>query len=148
MPAPKSLVYQNQRYVRADHFTDASRGTLKCPGAVFTTNGKGLWSRTVKPVRCLKLQVGAYDAEGSKVVAELRAIFDPKEWNTRKDGLIYTDNQWLKELRAYLVNKLQFSPRAAKDADYSEQGMQGDNYVSLDVGPAFLAEWDAHKPQK
>jgi len=29
------------------------------------------------------------------------------------------------------------------DIDYSEQGMQGDNYVSLDVGAAFISAWDA-----
>jgi hypothetical protein len=26
---------------------------------------------------------------------------------------------------------------------YSEQGMQGDNYVSLDVGANFITSWEA-----
>ena len=29
----------------------------------------------------------------------------------------------------------------ATDVSYSEQGMQGDNYVSLDVGDQFIASW-------
>jgi hypothetical protein len=30
---------------------------------------------------------------------------------------------------------------AGDDVDYSEQGMQGDNYVSFDVGAKFLKSW-------
>jgi hypothetical protein len=29
------------------------------------------------------------------------------------------------------------------DVGYSEQGMQGDDYVSLDVGESFIASWEA-----
>ena len=28
------------------------------------------------------------------------------------------------------------------EAHYSEQGMQGDDYVSLDVGKDFIASWE------
>ena len=56
-----------------------------------------------------------------------------------KHGLIYTDRQFLRELRAFL--DAHGLPGA--DVDYSEQGMQGDNYVSLDIGKDFLRAWSA-----
>jgi len=28
-----------------------------------------------------------------------------------------------------------------QNVSYSEQGMQGDNYVSMDIGPTFYASW-------
>jgi hypothetical protein len=41
---------------------------------------------------------------------------------------------FLKQLRKYLVG-LGFN---SEDVGYSEQGMQGDDYVSLDAGPKFI----------
>lgn len=151
MNAPKTLRYQDQVYVRADYFADGSRGTLKCPGAKLSTDGSGYWSRQAKPVKCLSLQVGSATlSDDTKKVdfAELRVFFDPESWNVKKDGLIYTDRQWLKELRAYLTDKLKFSTGAVRAMDYSEQGMQGNNYVSLDVKGPFIKEWDAHTPNQ
>jgi hypothetical protein len=58
-----------------------------------------------------------------------------------KSGLIYTDALWMNEFRQQLV-KLGFSKKAAKDVSYSEQGMQSDYFVSMDVGEEFLKEWD------
>ena len=52
-------------------------------------------------------------------------------------GLIYTDKLFLQELRAYLQT-IGFSKAEANDVSYSEQGMQGDAYVSCDVGAAFI----------
>lgn len=149
MPAPKTLRYADQLYV-ADHFADGTRGKLDCTGTTLTTNGKGLWSRVAKSIKCLSLQLGAAmpSSKGTGLFAELRVYFDPKSWNVKKDGLIYTDKQWLQELRDYLIKKLKFSPAAARAVDYSEQGMQGDNYVSLDAQPTFVAEWDAHTPKQ
>jgi hypothetical protein len=42
------------------------------------------------------------------------------------------------ELRAYLQT-IGFSEAEANDVSYSEQGMQGDEYVSCDVGAVFIA---------
>jgi hypothetical protein len=53
--------------------------------------------------------------------------------------LIYTDPRWIGEFRA-LMRSLGFTSQACEDINYSEQGMQGDNYVSMDVGPPFLRE--------
>jgi hypothetical protein len=73
---------------------------------------------------------------------ELRAYFDPAEWNVDNDGLIYTDQAWMSNFREWMYT-LGFSDAALDDIDYSEQGMQGDNYVSMDVGSDFIRECDA-----
>jgi hypothetical protein len=65
---------------------------------------------------------------------ELRVYFNTKTWDVNKDGLVYTDSQFMTELCA-LLTQLGFD---ASDVSYSEQGMQGDNYVSCDVGECFI----------
>jgi hypothetical protein len=65
---------------------------------------------------------------------ELRVRFNTATWDTHKDGLIYTDKQFMRELKELLTAK----GFDASDVDYSEQGMQGDTYVSLDVGECFI----------
>jgi hypothetical protein len=63
--------------------------------------------------------------------------FDTKTWDVTKHGLIYTDRQFKQELNAFLA------AQGLCEAEYSEQGMQGDNYVSLDVDEEFIAKWEA-----
>jgi hypothetical protein len=101
----------------------------------FNTNGKGYWSRAVKAVRITDLRLGYVSDE--KDFGELCVYFNTQDWDVDVDGLIYTDKQFLKELNAFLV------AQGLCAAEYSEQGMQGDNYVSLDVGAKFLQAWEA-----
>lgn len=72
---------------------------------------------------------------------ELRVFFDSDVWIIHKHGLIYSDNAWLDGLKIHLIEDLHLSHKAANDIDYSEQGMQGDTFVSLDVGEFFLKEF-------
>lgn len=103
----------------------------------FSTNGKGYWSRAQKTVQITDMRVPYVNDE--KDFGELRVYFNTKDWDVNVDGLIYTDRQFMLELREFLnAQGLQ-----GADVDYSEQGMQGDNYVSCDVGEKFLAAWDA-----
>jgi hypothetical protein len=51
--------------------------------------------------------------------------------------LIYTDDNWLKEFKAEL-KRIGFKKFKA---DFSEQGLQGDNYVDLDVDKSFAKEY-------
>ena len=64
----------------------------------------------------------------------MRVYFNTDTWDVNKHGLIYTDKQFMQELRDTLNN----AGFDASDVDYSEQGMQGDNYVSCDVGECFI----------
>ena len=101
-------------------------------------DGMGHWSRRpLRRVHIFSIDINYVNTEGD--FGELQAFFD-KGWDVKKDGLIYTDNLWIKDFRDGLV-ALGFSREAADNVDYSEQGMQGDDYVSMDVGKKFLNEW-------
>ena len=99
------------------------------------TNGLGLWSRENKIVDVTGYNLFTVDDHCE--FGELRVYFDPKTWNVEEDGLIYTDPLFLGLLRESL-NRLGLD---ADDVDYSEQGMQGDDFVSLDVGKDFIDSW-------
>jgi len=101
------------------------------------TAGDGLWSSSVSAVKILQVELAYCNDEGN--FGELRAYFDTKNWDVATDGLIYTDKIWINEFRA-LMRSLGFTRNAVNDISYSEQGMQGDDYVSMDVGPDFLRE--------
>ena len=105
---------------------------------IFTTlhtNGKGYWSNKRKAVDVTKLDLQYCTAE--KDFGELCVYFTKASWDTAVDGLIYTDKLFMTELRAYLQT-IGFTEAEANDVSYSEQGMQTDEYVSCDVGAAFL----------
>lgn len=105
------------------------------------TYGDGWWSREKREITHSKAAVNyCGDDDLSQIeYAELRVFFPKKDWDVDRHGLIYTDKAWLRDLKAYLKS-VGFSNKAVKDVDYSEQGMQGDNYVSLDIGNSFLKE--------
>jgi|688.fasta_scaffold09896_11 hypothetical protein len=104
------------------------------------TNGRGYWSTVSGCVKINRVRIAYLDDELD--FGELRAYFDPQEWDTDKDGLIYTDPAWMQSFRNCMAT-LGFSEAALQDIDYSEQGMQGDNYVSMDVGGDFIRECEA-----
>ena len=110
---------------------------------ILNTNGGGLWSDSAKAVRIVDMVLdkgtiweGDTDADA---FGEFRVYFNTEDWDTREDGLIYTDKQFLNELRVFL----DAHGLPGNDVCYSEQGMQGDDYVSLDVGKDFLDSWNA-----
>jgi hypothetical protein len=91
------------------------------------TCGFGLWSELVKEVTCVGYSVPYVNEESD--FGELRVYFDTKTWNVETDGLIYTDPAFLSAIRVAF---------GTDDIHYSEQGMQGTNFVSFDVGQEFL----------
>jgi hypothetical protein len=104
---------------------------------ITTTDGKGFWNRVDKDVRIVKL--GLVVAQPSKFFYyysqgsfELRAYWDKRTWNVNKNGLIYTDKLWFSSFRKSLID-LGFSRNPLSKVGYSEQGMQGSDYVSMDV---------------
>lgn len=101
------------------------------------TAGTGMWSSSVSAVQVLRVELAYCNDECD--FGELRAYFNTKDWDVENDGLIYTDSIWLDEFRA-LMRSLGFTRNAVNDISYSEQGMQGDNYVSMDVGEEFMRE--------
>ena len=102
---------------------------------IFNTAGDGYWSTAAKAVEITDIKLGYCNDEGD--FGELRVYFDTKTWNVKEDGLIYTDSEFKQDLEIFLESQ----DLAWDDVDYSEQGMQGDDYVSLDVGGKFLQRW-------
>mgnify|MGYP003343660968 CR=1 FL=1 len=97
-----------------------------------STNGRGYWSNKARAVETTKLVLAYTNDELD--FGELRVYFNTDTWDTDKHGLIYTDKQFMTELRTALTS----AGFDASDVDYSEQGMQGDNFVSCDVGECFI----------
>lgn len=103
----------------------------------FSTSGDGYWSRVKGSVEIFDMRLGYVSDEGD--FGELCVYFNDKHWDVNTDGLIYTDRGFMTDLRNFLalhgLNNL--------DVEYSEQGMQGDDYVSFDIGADFLRSWEA-----
>jgi len=103
---------------------------------ILETDGSGYWSNKKVKVPVLALHLRSY-SYGDKLYGELRVVYDTLVW-LRNYGLIYTDRQFKKELDLLLI-EMNLDPQ---DVSYSEQGMQGLDYVSLDAGPKFIESWD------
>lgn len=102
------------------------------------TKGDSFWSHaapTTVTISKVELEVGeAYvDLWDYRVCLPvyLKAFFPKKSWNTDKQGLIYTDSLWLKNFRVEFKTRFPAMAWMANKIDYTEQGMQGDNFVSL-----------------
>ena len=89
------------------------------------TDGKGLWTREAREVQITGLE---FDAS----TGGIRAYFDPKSWQVDQIGLIYTDPGFISGLRAALAEHFAGFTNWER-LDYTEQGMQGDDYVSLEL---------------
>lgn len=110
---------------------------------LFQTDGTGYWSTVRTKVQILNMTI-VYWAddyyEEDKFFGELRVEFDtvgPNRWDIYQQGLIYTDKLFLRDLRTFLCKH----GLPGDDVEYSEQGMQGINYVSLDIGDVFVKAW-------
>jgi hypothetical protein len=109
--------------------------------ATLHTGGGGYWSNIKRDVHITELTVPYINEEGD--FGELRVHFNTDSWRVDKVGLIYTDKQFMIELQAWLLSM----GLAGLDVEYSEQGMQGDNYVSCDVEAEFLKTWKVAHPE-
>jgi hypothetical protein len=103
---------------------------------IFNTNGTGYWSACAKPVEIVNIELG-YSEEELQYGGELMVYFNTSTWDVNADGLIYTDSKFAEELRGFLT--AHGLPGA--EVSYSEQGMQGDDYVSLDASTKFVKAW-------
>lgn len=106
---------------------------------VFHTAGDGYWSREARAVTITDIRLddisGWHDEDA--IWGELCVYFDTRTWDRQKHGFIYTDKRFLRELQDFLT--LHGLP--GQDVSYSEQGMQGDDFVSLDAGDEFCRAW-------
>jgi len=99
------------------------------------TSGRGLWSQAVCEVLITRISLRYISDDFCH--GELLVHFDTGTWDVNGQGLIYTDPAFILELRQALDGL----GLASATVDYSEAGMQGNDYVSLDVGQEFLQSW-------
>lgn len=107
----------------------------KFTNTFLSTNGSGYWSTRQTAVKISAMNVSYINED--RDFGELRVYFDTRTWDVNTDGLIYTDKNFISSLRQ-LLNDM---GHAGEDVSYSEQGMQGSDYVSLDIGQEFLQNW-------
>ena len=91
------------------------------------TGGNGLWSGKKTSVYLTHMVESVWGVDGYEV------YFDTKTWDVRKDGLIYTDETFLNNLKAILIDR-GYTPSGVKELSYTEQGMQGEDFVSIETG--------------
>ena len=108
--------------------------------------GDGLWSETKTTVRVIGLEISVYqndEISGGKRWGSLNAYFDTKTWDIDKIGLIYTDSKFTPSLTKELI-KLGFDKSAVSPDKlwYSEQGMQGIDFVNFDIEIEFIEGWE------
>lgn len=103
------------------------------------TKGDGYWSATNRTVATSKIEMEVGEASVSlwsftvHLPVYFRAFFPKRSWDTDKYGLIYTDSLWLKDFREQFKTRFPALAWMAGKINYTEQGMQGNNYVSLSV---------------
>lgn len=105
------------------------------------TGGDGLWSSRSAVVEITEISI-SWDGKGH---VEVNVTFDPNTWNVEHHGLIYTDRLFLEGLRRKFAELLGHNIAL----DYTEQGMQGEDYVSLesyDISP-FTSVFDTMSPE-
>tara|TARA_A100001388_G_C28746724_1_gene489877 strand:- start:15 stop:635 length:621 start_codon:yes stop_codon:yes gene_type:complete len=126
---------------------------------IWTDGNRGLWSTVAKGVKVRHANfLVTYDEEedywsgglagtvhydgsgedgtwydGSDV--EQNVLINKVKDMRESDGMIYTDTAFLDNLKKYMVESCDYDMRLEEylDFDYSEQGMQDDEYVNLDV---------------
>jgi len=110
---------------------------LNLPSTVLNTSGKGIWSSKSKAVKIKSFEV-MYE---KSMPISLKVFFDIKNWDVKKDGLIYTDPQFEFELNLFLS-------KFGYKIMYSEQGLQGIDYVDFDIIQGPLQDNGRHHRQK
>jgi hypothetical protein len=100
------------------------------------TDGRGYWSDTVRDVALTGMRLAYISEDGE--FGELRVYFDTKFWDVEQMGLIYTDQLFEQEFKQLLASRFGFTEVELKALYYSEQGMQGNTYVSWDCETAFI----------
>ena len=96
----------------------------------------GLWSGEDQPSHItgkLVFRMQEFTANDGTLDRWLHArfYFDPALWDVEKHGLIYMNELFMESLHARLRARGWTNPE--RSINYSEQGMQGDNYVDFDV---------------
>jgi len=112
--------------------TTLYKAAEKLKGAIIHTDGKGLWSSEKRATKIKRIHIeetSGHEDDAGEIL--LNVFLTKQSWDTDKHGLVYTDKLWLHDIR-HAFDDAGYDQW--KMIDYTEQGMQGSNYVSLIVG--------------
>lgn len=136
--------------------TKTAEGTLiiaSCNGVVYT-KGDSMWAEGYgeRRVRVQRLELEVYgdeDSAGEVSCSDLRVYFNTQDWDTAEQGLLYTDSgvdMCVRVLVDMLLQQMHAENAGTMGAaaansiadcvqyiGWSEQGMQGDDYMSFDA---------------
>lgn len=87
----------------------------------FRTNGQGFWSNSIREVRITDMKLNSINNK----VGFLRVFFDPKTWDVTRDGLIYTDQTFIRDLRRFL----------------KKHKLEGSVLYKQDINTAYVEFW-------
>ena len=110
------------------------------------TIGDGLWSDVAMDNLKVKILPSGGGIQGGgnvwpkDLMGQINVYFDPSVWDTDRHGLIYTDSKFESDVKR-LLKAAGFKHFDA--IGYSEQGMQGSNYVNFDVDDKLAHELDS-----
>lgn len=107
------------------------------------TDGSGFWSMEARSVHIAEIVLNYFSGSAGGY-GELIAVFD--DWDPKESGLVYTDELWIKEFREALAS-LGVPAKCVAAVNYSEQGMQGEKYVSMDACHDFFSPDNPIKQQ-
>ena len=98
------------------------------------TCGDGYWSKTVKKVFIQKFEFTIEETrdEDGERYCTLDIFFSRSSWVHSRDGLIYTDSLFEKNIRDMLLD-IGIPEDLVSHVGYSEQGMQGTTRVNMDA---------------
>ena len=108
--------------------------------AVYNTAGDGLWSNVAKAVSVT--EIGMYISTTGEEYSDgdFYVLYDEDTWDIDKDGLIYTDSEFLYKTQCAVYTALvkmgiadNVARETAATVNYSEQGMQDYGRVSFDA---------------
>jgi len=105
---------------------------MKKVNFTIATSGTGYWSDVARN----GILINGLEVDSD--LKELRIFFDTESWLPSVDGLIYTDPLAMSHIKTQLTAM----GLSCNNIGYSEQGMQGDNYISLDIDVEFIDSLD------
>ncbi len=95
------------------------------------TDGSGSWSKKAQTVVIDEIAIVNYPKDDEDYPGQpkyVMAFFDKKIWDTKTNGLIYTDKQFEKDMNDLLTDLI-----LPISVGWSEQGMQSNNAAHFDA---------------
>jgi len=93
------------------------------------TSGDGYWSTSKNIVKITHIRLTTYGNDHGYL-----DVYFHDGWNIDKDGLIYSDENALKDIRQ-MLSKMGLN---TNELYYSEQGMQGRDFINFAVDKKFI----------